>query len=259
MGMRLSNVTLAVRDLDRSVRFYAQAIGLAPMTSTGASAALGAGDAALLHLVERPRAKARGNAAGLFHIAWLLADRAHLGAALARLEAHGVPLTGAADHRVSEAVYLDDPDGNGIELYADRPAATWRPDGRLVMQNSRLDLAALRQAAASARVAPEASSTGLGLGHVHLEAIDLESASRFAQDRLGLTLEVAWPNARFLAWDGYHHHLAYNDWNRRTDRLVPAEERLGLLGIGIEGDRDEALADPDGIVFAIGKPVPAQL
>lgn len=257
--MQLTNVTLAVRDLDRSARFYERAIGLTPVTSSSDTASLGDGEIALLHLVERPRAQPRGDAAGLFHVAWLLADRAHLGAALTRLEAHGVRLTGAADHHVSEAVYLDDPDGNGVELYADRPAATWRADGQLVMRNSRLDLPGLRRAAASAGVAPEASGAGLRLGHVHLEATDLDRSCGFAQDRLGLTLEVAWPNARFLAWDGYHHHLAYNDWNRRTDRLDPEVERLGLLGIGLAGDREATLVDPDGITFTIGEPTTAQL
>lgn len=257
--MRLKDVTLAVRDLERSVRFYEQAIGLVKLATTGGTATLGAGNAALLHLVERPRALPRGDAAGLFHVAWLLADRVHLGAALARLEAHGLRLTGAADHHVSEAVYLDDPDGHGIELYADRPADTWRAGGRLVMQNSRLDLAALQHAASAARVSPEVSGEGLRLGHIHLEAVHLDEASRFARERLGLTLEVAWPNARFLAWDGYHHHLAYNDWNRRTVRLDPTTERIGLLGVGLAGSREETVVDPDGIVFAISEAAPAQL
>jgi catechol 2,3-dioxygenase len=249
--VQLKDVTLAVRDLNRSVQFYEQAIGLALLTSNGGTARLGVEGAALLHLIERPDAAPRGDAAGLFHVAWLLADRAHLGAALARLDAEGVRLTGAADHHVSEAVYLDDPDGHGIELYADRPAAGWRMGGRLVMNNSRLDLADLRDAATSAGIAPEASGQGMLLGHLHLEAVDLDRASRFAEERLGLELQLGWPNARFLAWDGYHHHLAYNDWNRRQSHLDPAAERIGLVEIGLVSDRAERLTDPSGIVFAI--------
>ena len=249
--MQLNDVTLAVRDLDRSIRFYEQAIGLTLLASSGGRASLGAHGAALLHLVERPEAGPRGDAAGLFHVAWLLADRAHLGAALARLDDQAVRLTGAADHHVSEAIYLDDPDGHGIELYADRPVATWRTAGALVIHNCRLDLADLRRAAISAGVAPEASGQGLRLGHVHLEAIDLDRASRFAEERLGLELQLGWPNARFLAWDGYHHHLAYNDWNRRQSRLDPAADRIGLVGIGLVGDRSGTLTDPNGVVFSI--------
>ena len=249
--MQLADVTLAVRDLERAWRFYEQVVGLERMAESAATATLGAGGVALLHLVERPQAAPRGDTAGLFHLAWLLGDRAHLGAALLRLEAAGVPLTGAADHHVSEAVYLDDPDGHGSELYADRPSAAWRHDGTLIMQNSRLDLADLRGAAASAGLPPEASSRGLRLGHVHLEAADLAASGAFAQDCLGLELEVAWPNALFLAWEAYHHHLAYNDWNQRRRPLDPAAQEIGLLEIGLAGGPAERLTDPNGIVFAV--------
>lgn len=250
--MQLKDVTLAVRDLDRSVRFYEQSIGLALMDASGGTARLGAGGAALLHLIERPDAAPRGDAAGLFHVAWLLADRAHLGAALARLDAAGVRLTGAADHHVSEAVYLDDPDGHGIELYADRPVVGWRSGGALVMNNTRLDFEGLRNAATAAGIAPEASGQGLRLGHLHLEAIDLDQASRFAEEKLGLELQLGWPNARFLAWDDYHHHLAYNDWNRRQSRVDPAAEQIGLVEIGLQSDQGhKKLTDPNGIHFTI--------
>ena len=254
--MQLKDVTLAVRDLDRSVQFYERAIGLEPLAAGGATAVLGVDDVALLRLVERPRAAPRDDAAGLFHVAWLLADRAHLGAALARLDSHGSRLTGAADHHVSEAVYLDDPDGHGIELYADRPRGAWRRDGQLVMNNTRLDLDGLRLAAKSEGVGPESSSHGLRLGHLHLEAIDLDQSGRFAEERLGLELQVAWPNARFLAWDGYHHHLAYNDWNRRKSPLEPAEDRIGLVEIGLAGDRGQSLTDPNGILFKVTTTAP---
>jgi catechol 2,3-dioxygenase len=257
--MQLADVTLAVRDLERAVRFYEQAIGLERIEDLGVMATLGAGGVPMLRLVERPHATPRGSAAGLFHVAWLLADRAHLGAALLRLDAAGVPLTGAADHHVSEAVYLDDPDGHGIELYADRPRAHWRRDGTLVMQNSRLDLGGLRRAAVGAGLPAAASSRGARLGHVHLEAVDLAAAGAFAREQLGLELEVAWPNALFLAWDGYHHHLAYNDWNRRRLPLDPAGEAIGLVEIGLSGGPAGHATDPNGIPFVTREPATATL
>lgn len=252
--MRLKDVTLAARDLDRSVAFYERTIGLMHLASSRATAALGIGHEVFLHLVERPNATARGDAAGIFHVAWLLADRAHLGAALARLEANGVSLAGSADHHVSEAIYLDDPDDHGIELYADRPAATWRRAGQLILENRRLDLASLRVAAENAGITADTSSRDLQLGHLHLEAIDLERSGHFAVQQLGLTLECAWPQAQFLAWGGYHHHLAYNNGHRRRRSLDGTADRIGLLGIGLNGRRHDVLTDPNGIVFTVKGP-----
>lgn len=247
--MRLSSVTLAVRDLERSIAFYTQAIGLDRLAATAGTAQLGRDGKTLLHLAERRHGRPRGDAAGLFHVAWLVASRAHLGAALARLDASGVRLTGAADHHVSEAVYLDDPDGNGVEIYADRPGTDWYRDGELVAGNAPLDSAGILASTAAAGIRPAGSADGLRLGHVHLEAIDLAASSRFAAAALGLELRLAWPNAHFLAWDGYHHHLAYNDWRRRRTALGPDDDRLGLLEIALEGPLPDPLVDPNGIVF----------
>ncbi len=272
--MQLDHVTLAVRDLARSVRFYSEVIGLEPLASptgdgleplasaTGGGleplasatggATLGIDGRPRLDLVERPNGEPRGDRAGLFHVAWLLASRAHLGAALARLAAAGSRLTGAADHHVSEAVYLDDPDGHGIELYADRPEATWRQDGRIVMTNSRLDLDDLGRAATAAGLEAEASTRGATLGHLHLEATDLAASRRFAVEELGLELQADWPHAAFLAWRGYHHHLAYNDWNNRSRPLDPDADSLGLIHIRLKSDRpSRTLTDPNGIRFEL--------
>ena len=250
--MQLRDVTLAVRDLERSVEFYTRAIGLEALSTRGATVALGFAGTERLTLVERPDAAPRGDTAGLFHVAWLLASRAHLGAALGRLAAAGIRLTGAADHHVSEAVYLDDPDGHGIELYSDRPADAWRQNGDLVLTNGRLDLDDLVSAAGRAHLAPEASTAGATLGHVHLEARDLGAAELFATTSLGLDLQADWPHAKFLGWNGYHHHLAYNDWQRRTHPLDPDANRIGLLGIGLTGDQPgRTLIDPNGVRFAI--------
>lgn len=259
--MRLQDVTLRVRDLDRSIAFYTDTIGLELLASDRAgSATLALAGQPVLRLVESPTARQRDRAAaGLFHVAWLLRDRASLGAALLRLEARSVRLTGAADHHVSEAVYLDDPDGNGIELYADRPPAEWRRNGELVLVNDRLDLADLVAAARTAGVTPEASAQGAKLGHVHLEAVDLAASSHFGQSALGLELQAAWSHAHFLGWDGYHHHLAWNDWDGRRQRLDAAGEQVGLVEIGINGPavQGERLVDPNGIAF-VGRAAAAQ-
>ncbi|MEZ5865259.1 MAG: VOC family protein [Geminicoccaceae bacterium] len=247
--MQLSSVTLAVRDLGRSIAFYTQAIGLESLDAAAGTARLGRGDQSLLHLVERRHGRPRGDAAGLFHVAWLVASRAHLGAALARLDQSGVRLTGAADHHVSEAIYLDDPDGNGIEVYADRPGTDWYRNGELVAGNAPLDSAGILASTAAAGLRPERSAEGLRLGHVHLEAVDLAASASFAEEALGLELRLAWPNARFLAWDGYHHHLAYNDWRQRRTVLEPDHDRLGLVGIELLGPLPDRLVDPNGIVF----------
>jgi len=249
--MQLDHVTLAVRDLERSVRFYRDAIGLDLDAHEGDTAGLGLAGHQRLVLVERPHAAPQGDTAGLFHVAWRLASRAHLGAALARLGQAGIPLTGAADHHVSEAVYLDDPDGHGIELYADRPAATWRVHGSLVMTNERLDLPDLARAADAAGLAADLGTHGATLGHLHLEATDLAAARHFARTELALELQADWPNAAFFGWDGYHHHLAYNDWHHRSRPLDPTEDRIGLVGIALKADQGprRTLTDPNGIPF----------
>lgn len=250
--MQLESVSLAVRDLDRSVAFYREAIGLEFLTESDQQAGLGFAGKRRLTLVERATAAPRGDAAGLFHVAWLLESRAHLGAALGRLARAGIGLTGAADHHVSEAVYVDDPDGHGIELYADRPKETWQRNGALVMTNSRLDLDDLVNAATAAGIPPEASTGGASLGHIHLEASDLTAATHFATTSLGLDLQADWPHAKFLGWNGYHHHLAYNDWNSRRHPLDPDADRIGLIGIGLQGEQGpKDLTDPNGIRFTI--------
>jgi catechol 2,3-dioxygenase len=206
-----------------------------------------------LTLVEHSSAAPRGDTAGLFHVAWLLADRAYLGAALVRLGRAGARLTGAADHHVSEALYLDDPDGHGIELYADRPRGHWCQNGTLILTNTPLDLPEPAHVRESAGVAAESSGDGAALGHLHLEAVDLDASSRFAEEVLGLTMQASWPRARFLGWHGYHHHLAYNDWRRRRHALSLTDERIGLVGFEVKTDdqRDQQVTDPNGVVVRL--------
>ena len=241
-GLTMGPVGLAVRDLDRSLAFYADALGLERLSGAGKRAVVGTGGRPLLELVERPGAERDPEAAGLFHVALLQPDRAALGHAIRRILTRGAKLTGAADHVVSEAVYLDDPDGHGIEVYADRARASWPAgDGdRLRIDNLPLDHAGI-MAAADRDPAGAARTAEVVVGHDHLETHDLPAARRFYLDRLGLELMADRGMAVFMAADGYHHHLAANVWGRRTRVYADAAGRLGLLYYTL------ALPDADAI------------
>ena len=165
--------------------------------------------------------------AGLYHLAILVPTRAALGQALLRLERHGVRLTGAADHKVSEATYLDDPEGNGIEIYRDRDRASWLHDGRIAMGNTPLDLKGiLAEGQASGPASTMASGTVLG--HMHLETQDLPATRDFYVARLGFDLILDWRQALFMSVGGYHHHLGANIWEGRSRPRRPGERLLGL-------------------------------
>jgi catechol 2,3-dioxygenase len=225
-GTTLGTVHLAVQDLGRAVRFYTQAIGLAVLDEQGSRVSLGSGDHPVLALEEEPGASRRSGTAGLYHLALLLPSRPALARALERLLRAHTPLEGFADHLVSEAIYLSDPEGNGIELYCDRPRESWRePDGRLRMGTYELDpdalLAELERAGP-----PEAER--LALGHVHLEVSDLAASDRFYVGVLGFELMMhLGHSASFVSAGGYHHHIGYNTW---TGHLAGAPQR-GVLGL----------------------------
>ena len=222
--LRAGSLRLAVRDLPLVQAFYESVLGLETLESGPDHARLGAGGAALLELVGNRRFTPAGpRAAGLFHAAFLLPDRASLGAWLTHAASTKAPIVGASDHIVSEAVYLSDPEGNGVEVYADRPPARWRgPDGAIRMSTGPLDIADL----AAAATAPWAGfPSGGTLGHVHLQVGALGEADRFWRDGLGLDLTTRYPGASFYATGGYHHHIAANIWNssgapRRLDNMT---------------------------------------
>jgi len=204
-------VALTVRDLDQLSRFYQDVVGLELIERTPDTARLGAGGTAFLELQHRPDALPRDPAAaGLYHTAFLLPSRADLGSWLAHAAARRVYLDGAADHLVSEAVYLHDPEGNGIEIYADRPRSSWRWDGdRVAMANDRLDMIGLRALATTPWTGAPAGTT---IGHVHLQVGDIDAAKRFYAGVLGFDIVRERPEAVFLSTGGYHHHLACNTW-----------------------------------------------
>lgn len=217
----LGPVVLQVADVDRSAAWYAEVLGAhvrwAPAVGFGAGrqAVLGAREGAepLVHLVERPGAApmvSRGRL-GLYHVAWLLPDRAALGRFLAHVTRLGVRV-GSADHLVSEALYLQDPDHLGVEVYCDRPRAEWTAtDGTVEMASLPLDARGLLQAAGGAPY--DGLPAGTVIGHVHLHVGDLSLSTWFYRDVLGLAVtNAAYRGAVFLAAGGYHHHLGTNVW-----------------------------------------------
>ncbi len=215
-GTALGNVELVVGDLDTQADFYRDAIGLRVLRRGNGVAELGApdGDGSLVTLVERPDAPSRPRGTtGLFHLALLVPDRAELARALNRVTASGHRFTGASDHLVSEALYLDDPEGNGIELYRDRPRDEWtRAGGELQMATLPLDVEGVR-ASAPAGDAGEGMARGTTLGHVHLQVASIPAADAFYTGGLGFEPTVrGYPGALFVSAGGYHHHLGLNTW-----------------------------------------------
>lgn len=210
---RLGPVHLQVADLDRALGFYAGLLGFRPLARGANTAALGAaGDEApvvVLHARAGARPMAPRGRLGLYHTAFLLPDRASLGRFVRRLAALGVR-AGAGDHLVSEAFYLTDPDGLGVEVYADRPRDLWRRVGReLLMATDPVDAADLARAAGD--VPWDGMPAGTRVGHVHLHVGDLARAGAFYGDALGFDRTTArYPGALFLGAGGYHHHVGTN-------------------------------------------------
>lgn len=248
---RLGRVRLQVADLARALPFYEQVLGLRVVAREAADrVALGAHDAApgddrvLVELHERPGARpmtprqgAAGGRLGLYHVAILLPDRPALGRFVRHLAGLGVR-AGAGDHLVSEAFYLTDPDGLGIEVYADRPRSAWRRVGReLMMATDPVDVPGLVRAAAAAP-GGDAPWTGMPagtvIGHVHLHVGDLAQAAAFYAEALGFDRLVwSYPGALFLGAGGYHHHLGTNTWAGAGAR-APADGDARLLEWTIE-------------------------
>jgi catechol 2,3-dioxygenase len=246
-GIRLGRVKLQVADLERSLAYYERVLGFRVLRRSAGEAALAAhGDGTpLVELREKPGVAPvpRRGRLGLYHFAILLPDRAALGRFVAHLAEVG-ERAGASDHRVSEALYLQDPDGLGIEVYADRPRATWRVEDRqLVMATEPLDLADVVRAAGGERWA--GMPAGTKIGHVHLYVDDLAAAAAFYHQGLGLD-QVVWsyPGALFLSAGGYHHHLGVNTWAAGAAPAGGDDARLLEWEIVVpqSGDADGALS-----------------
>ncbi len=226
----VGGVKLRISDLDRSRRFYTQVLGLRIIDESPGATRLGAAgsDEPLVELHEQKGARAvpRRGLLGLFHFAILLPDRASLGRFLGHLTDLGVQ-PGTSDHFVSEAIYLQDPDNLGIEVYRDRPRSEWREEGgELAMSTIPMDAQAVL--AAGGGVPWTGMPEGTRMGHLHLHVGELEAGSRFYHDALGFD-KVVWsyPGALFLSAGGYHHHLGTNTWARGAPSA--GDDDAGLL------------------------------
>jgi catechol 2,3-dioxygenase len=239
--LHVGAVALKVRDLDRLTAYYRDALGFAVLDQDRDSATLGAGGVPLVHLEHAPNAKPDDSrTAGLYHTAFLVPTRADLARWLLAVAEKRVPLTGASDHFVSEAIYLDDPEGNGIEVYRDRTQDEWEWTGDdLKITTDPLDIDDLVPAAG-----PESWSgapDGMRIGHVHLRVGDVEQAEAFYRDTIGLAVTRRRRGASFMSSGRYHHHVAGNIWHSagagRRD-----EGRAGLAWFSLEA-ADEAAFD----------------
>ena len=240
--IHIKSVSLKVRDLAMMTAFYNQVMGLDILSRTESDSVLGKDGQVLLTLLARPSGEPdNGRSAGLFHTAFLMPDRASLGKWLIFAVRNGVPFTGFSDHIVSEALYLDDPEGNGIEVYADRPPETWRWNGnQIAMATERLDIDGLVAGLPDDATLPFVAPEGFRIGHVHLRVGDTAAAEDFYVKTAGLDMMAKIPDASaiFLANGRYHHHIGANVWRSR--------------GAGL---RDETMNGLDDLAFSVSEPL----
>ena len=246
--LSMGTVMLKVGDMKLMMDYYGRALGLETVAEQDGGVYLGRRGKPLVHLAPAPglNLPARGEA-GLFHTALLFEDRASLAATVASAARYEPRLfTGSADHLVSEAFYFSDPEGNGIELYWDRPRDAWSWEGsRVVMDSLALPPQRYLQDFLTEEAVSGQRESSAGVGHVHLQVGDVQSAQDFYVDTLGFEKTAGWHGqALFVSAGGYHHHMAMNVWNSRG--AGPRQDTLGLGEVLIEvpaGDDVGALAD----------------
>lgn len=236
--IRLGAVHLTVRDLERSVRYYRDALGMQLHHDHGEAAHMGAGGDDLLVLHERPDAVQAPRRSGLYHVAVLVPSRLHLAQVLQRLIDSETQLQGASDHLVSEALYLSDPDGNGIEIYRDRPRSSWPyQSGSLQMAVDPLDIRGVLAELEADRTPGPGLHPGTVLGHMQVHVADIAVAEAFYTQAVGFEMIVRYGgSASFLAAGGYHHHLGINTWNG-VGAPPPTSRRGGAETVGHRASR----------------------
>jgi catechol 2,3-dioxygenase len=236
-------VALTVADLQRSLRFYTEILGFTVVERASQIAALGSVEGRpLLALHELPGARPKPRAAtGLYHVAVLLPSRADLGRTVQRLNTFGYPIREFEDHLVSESVYLSDPDGNGLELYRDRPRHEWptTSDGRARMGSEPVDVPGLLAEGVRDGQPWAGLPAGTRIGHLHLQVADIAQAEAFYCGVLGFDLVVDAKTALFVSAGGYHHHVGMNIWYSRGGAPPPADA-AGLRAITVHLPDDQA-------------------
>jgi catechol 2,3-dioxygenase len=252
----IGSVHLTVADLDAQRSFYERALGLEVLERDGQTLRLGPeGSPAILELTGDPDAPRRPHGTtGLFHFAVLVPERADLAQALRRVIEAGWRFTGASDHLVSEALYLNDPEGNGIEIYRDRPREEWprNEEGVIQMATLPLDLDSVLGEVDGGQPIPQRMPAGTHIGHIHLQVANLRDAEAFYSDALGFDVMVrTYPGALFVSAGGYHHHIGLNTWES-AGGSPPPEGSTGLRSFEVvlpsreEADRVAAQARAAG-------------
>jgi catechol 2,3-dioxygenase len=227
--IEMGAVALGVGDLDRSLDYYRRTIGLELLERNGRQAVLGVPGRRLLELEARPRGQRDPDAADLFHFALLVPSRTALGHQLQHFIDTDTRLTGASEHFVSEALYLRDPDGHGIEVYRDRPRQDWYDGDRFLLGTAPMDVQGVLEAGRTAQGAWHGIDAGTVMGHVHLETTDLALSKSFYVGTLGFDVTMDMAQASFLSVGGYHHHLAVNTWGRRSRPADRSDDAIALL------------------------------
>lgn len=270
----LGYVALNVKNLDLQIQYYQQVLGMTLLARTETTADLGVGDQLLLRLIKTERGEAVKDSYGLYHFALLLPNRKDLGQFFHYLITNQVPLVGASDHDYSEAIYLEDTEGNGIEVYQDRPMSGWdiRPDGRIIGDTRPIaeqELYDLGQDLALPYQLPQ----GTRMGHIHLSVKDSKASSQFYQDLLGVADKFSMSSGAWLASGDYHHHLAVNEWAgknllerkvgmpglayytiyyNQADTFYKVIKQVQALGLTMTlAEREVSLVTTDGIVFKL--------
>lgn len=249
-------LSLTVSDLARSIEFYRDDIGLALLSHSGSGAILGVGDRLLLELEEvagaAPWPRGGSSYTGLYHLAILLPSRLDLGRWLRHWLDLGHPMPGQGDHLVSEALYLEDPDGHGIEMYRDRPRDQWEwTDGQVRMATDPVDVRGLLDEADKAGQPWNGLPDGSKLGHMHLQVGDIPQADAFYHGVLGFDVVVSMPTALFLSAGGYHHHIGMNVWHSKVAGPGPAGT-VGLRSFTIVFATEEARREVVNRIEAAG-------
>jgi catechol 2,3-dioxygenase len=228
--IEMGAVALGIADLDRSVDYYRRAIGLELLERDDERAVLGVPGRPFLELEARPGGRRDPDAADLFHFALLVPSRMALGQQLQHFIDTETRLTGASEHFVSEALYLRDPDGHGLEVYRDRPREEWYgDDGTFLLGTAAMDVPDVLEAGRTAQGPWRGIDPGTVMGHVHLETTDLALSKGFYVDSLGFDVTMDMAQASFLSVGGYHHHLAVNTWGRRSRPASHADNAIALL------------------------------